>query len=72
MRGGCGSEVVLETVNAARAFLTTDSGFPLADLEQALQTDRPFTYDYHPTKAEVLYSADYWMNAKEKAARELR
>ena len=44
MRGGCGSEVVLETVNAARAFLTTDSGFPLSDLERALQADRPFTY----------------------------
>ena len=43
MRGGCGSEVVLETVNAARAFLTTDSGFPLNDLEQALRTNRPFT-----------------------------
>ncbi len=42
MRGGCGSEVVLETVNAARAFITTDSGFPLAELEQALRTDKPF------------------------------
>ena len=40
MRGGCGSEVVLETVNATRAFLTTDSGFPLPDLEQALRTYR--------------------------------
>ena len=48
MRGGCGSEVVLETVNAARAFITTDSGFPLAELEQALRTDKPFSYDYHP------------------------
>ena len=48
MRGGCGSEVVLETVNAARAFLTTDSGFPVNDLEQALRTNRPFTYDFHP------------------------
>jgi hypothetical protein len=28
MRGGCGSEVVLETLNATRAFLTIDSGFP--------------------------------------------
>ena len=28
MRGGCGSDVVLETVNATRAFLTIDSGFP--------------------------------------------
>jgi len=67
MRGGCGSEVVLETVNAARAFLTTDSGFPLSDLERSLQTEHPFVYQYQSTRAEVLYSADYWMNAKEKA-----
>jgi len=67
MRGGCGSEVVLETVNAARAFLTTDSGFPLSDLERALQADRPFSYPYESTRAEVLYTADYWMNVKEKA-----
>lgn len=42
MRGGCGSEVVVETVNASRAFLTIDSGFPLAELEQALRGNRPF------------------------------
>ncbi len=42
MRGGCGSEVVLETVNATRAFLSTDSGFPMAELEQALRTNKPF------------------------------
>ena len=35
MRGGCGAEVVLETLNAPRAFLTTDSGFPIAQLEEA-------------------------------------
>jgi len=67
MRGGCGSEVVLETVNAARAFLTTDSGFPLSDLERALQADRPFSYPYESTRADVLYTADYWMNPKERA-----
>ncbi|HWE00529.1 MAG TPA: hypothetical protein VG345_15865, partial [Bryobacteraceae bacterium] len=66
MRGGCGSEVVLETVNASRAFLTTDSGFPLAELEQALRTDKPFSYDYHPTAVPILYTAGYWTNAKEK------
>ena len=37
MRGGCGSEVVLETLNASKAFVTIDSGFPVADLEQALE-----------------------------------
>jgi len=67
MRGGCGSEVVLETVNAARAFLSTDSGFPLAQLETALRTDKPFEYDFRPTPIPVLYSPDYWMNAKEKS-----
>src|SRR5205823_9137147 len=65
MRGGCGSEVVLETVNAARAFLTTDSGFPLNDLEQALRTNRPFSYDYRSTAVPVLFGPDYW-TAKEK------
>ena len=50
IRGGCGSEVVLETVNAARAFLTTDSGFPINVLEESLRTNRPFSYDYHPAR----------------------
>src|SRR5579871_388965 len=60
MRGGCGAEVVLETVNAARAFLTTDSGFPVNKLEEALRTNRPFRYDYHPAVVPVLFGPDYW------------
>ena len=67
IRGGCGSEVVLETVNAARAFLTTDSGFPINVLEESLRTNRPFIYDYHPTMATVTFGAEYWTGgAKEK------
>ena len=66
MRGGCGSEVVLETVNATRAFLTIDSGFPIADLEQALRTNRPFNYDYRPTQVSVLFGPEYWLSAREK------
>ncbi|HYL73057.1 MAG TPA: hypothetical protein VEU96_02575 [Bryobacteraceae bacterium] len=66
MRGGCGSEVVLETVNATRAFLTIDSGFPLAELEQSLRTNRPFNYDYHATDVPVLYGPEYWLTAKDK------
>ncbi|MDX2151127.1 MAG: hypothetical protein SFV54_10355 [Bryobacteraceae bacterium] len=67
MRGGCGSEVVLETVNATRAFLTMDSGFPLAELEQALRTNRPFVYDYKPTRVPVLYGAEYWLSGQKDA-----
>ncbi len=70
MRGGCGSEVVLETVNATRAFLSTDSGFPVANLEQALRTDHPFVYDFKPSQIPVLYSSEYWISAKDKDAPE--
>jgi len=66
MRGGCGTEVVLETINASRAFLTIDSGFPLAELEQALRANRSFEYDYKSTQIPILYGADYWLGAKEK------
>ncbi len=66
MRGGCGKEVVLETVNATRAFLTVDSGFPLSELEQALRTNRPLTYDYRPSEVPVRWSADYWVASKQK------
>ncbi|MGD0201500.1 MAG: hypothetical protein ABSD27_12180, partial [Bryobacteraceae bacterium] len=66
MRGGCGGEVVLETVNASRAFLSIDSGFPIAKLEQALRTNRPFVHEYGPTRVPLLYGADYWLTAKDK------
>jgi hypothetical protein len=66
MRGGCGSEVVLETLNATRAFLTIDSGFPLAELEQSLRTNRPFHYDYHSTEVPLLYGPEYWLVAKDR------
>ena len=66
MRGACGGDLVLETVNATRAFLTIYSGFPLADLEQALRTDRPFSYEFKPTQAPALYGAVYWLDGKEK------
>jgi hypothetical protein len=68
MRGGCGSDVILETVNATRAFLTIDSGFPLAQLEQALRTNREFRYDFHPAKIPVLYGPEYWLSASTEKA----
>ena len=66
MRGGCGSEVVLETVNEPRAFVTTDSGFPVNLLEEALRTNRPFTYDFHPTSVPVMFGPEYWIGPKDK------
>ena len=43
-----------------------DSGFPLAELEQALRTSRPVRYDYKPTKIPVLYGTEYWMSSRDK------
>ncbi len=63
MRGGCGSDLVLETVNASRAFLTIDSGFPLSQLEQALRLNQLFTLDYRPARVPVLYDLAYWQSA---------
>ena len=67
MRGGCGSDVVLETVNASRAFLTIDSGFPLSQLEQSLRLNKLFTLDYHPSRVPLLYDLAYWQTAAEKS-----
>jgi hypothetical protein len=63
MRGGCGSDLALETVNPSRAFITIDSGFPLSELEAALRTNRVFSLDYHPARVPILYTADYWQPA---------
>lgn len=71
MRGGCGSEVALETVNASRAFLSMDSGFPLAELEQALRTNQPFELDYSPSRVPVLYTPEYWLSSRDKRSSEV-
>ncbi len=63
MRGACGSDMVLETVNATRAFLTDDSGFPLTELEQDLRANHRFEFPYAPSQVPVLYNARYWIEA---------
>jgi hypothetical protein len=62
MRQGCGQKnVSLETANPERAFLTIDSGFPLTELEEALQTGTPFTYPYPASHVPVLYKEADWI-----------
>ena len=60
LRNECGPDAVLETVNPSRAFLSIDSGFPLADLELAFRSERGFELPYAPTYLPVLFSQDYW------------
>ncbi len=63
MRGSCGADIVLETVNPTRAFLTVDSGFPLTELEGDLRANRAFELPYGATTVPVLYDVNYWLAA---------
>lgn len=53
----------LMTENAERAFLTIDSGFPLTDLEQALQKDQAFTYSFPGTRVPIFFKEKDWVTA---------
>ena len=58
LRAGCGKDAALETADPERAFLTIDSGFPLAELEQTLQGGKPFAYPFADTHVPLLVFAD--------------
>jgi len=60
LRQGCGKGVALETAEPEKAFLTIDSGFPLAQLEVALQGGKPFAYPFASSQVPVLFSAADW------------
>lgn len=68
MRGSCGADIALETVNPTRAFITIDSGFPLAELERDLRGNHRFELPYAPTAMPVLYDANYWLAASGKGS----
>jgi hypothetical protein len=69
LQGACGPDAALETADANRAFLTIDSGFPLADLEEALRVGKPFETPFAPTKVPVLYKSSDWVQNKKNANR---
>lgn len=60
-RGECGhADMNLVAADSQRAFLTIDSGFPLVDLEEALQKGIPFTYAYAGSAVPVLFGPADW------------
>jgi hypothetical protein len=60
LREGCGKGAALETADPERAFLTIDSGFPLAELEQTLQGGKPFACPFAVSPVPLLFSAADW------------
>jgi hypothetical protein len=64
IRPDCGKEsTYLETSEPDRAFITTDSGFPLPELEQSLRGGKPFEYDYSGSPVPVLFTDREWVAA---------
>jgi hypothetical protein len=69
-QGACGrSATYLETADPQRAFLTTDSGFPLPELEKALQGGPPFVYSYGNSEVPIFLTEGEWTGASEQARR---
>ena len=65
LRENCGdSHASAITADAERAFLTIDSGFPLLDLEEALQKNQPFSYPFGASKVPVIFTASDWKSAR--------
>lgn len=58
----CGQKnITLVTQNADLAFLTSDSGFPLTDLEESLQKGVPFSYPYAASRVPILLWESEWV-----------
>ncbi len=67
----CGPNTAVETADPERAFLTTDSGFPLTDLEETLRGGMPFVYHYPAFQVPVIFGAEKWTKlAKAKYAKD--
>ena len=63
----CGDpETHLQTEDPERAFLAIDSGFPIPELEQALQGGKPFEYPFSSTPVPVMFAESDWTTASKK------
>jgi hypothetical protein len=60
LRQACGPETSLQVSDSERAFLTIDSGFPLAELEESLRGGKPFVFPYSSARAPVLFTPSDW------------
>lgn len=60
LREGCEPDTSLGTAQAERAFVTIDSGFPLANLEESLREGKPFALPFSSSPVPVLFSPEEW------------
>jgi hypothetical protein len=69
-RPACGQKgSTLMTSDPERAFLTTDSGFPLTALEEALEKGEVFTYAFPESRVPVLFAENEWKSLSSAKSR---
>lgn len=65
LREQCGqNDASLITDEPERAFLTTDSGFPLPALEEALRHRKDFRYPFPSSPVPILFTESEWSRAR--------
>ena len=60
LENGCKGIPSIEVDDPEKAFITVDSGFPLADLQLALQQGKPFSTPYASTRVPLIYTKADW------------
>lgn len=68
LKQGCGPDSELETADPERAFIANDSGFPIAELEEALRQSKPFVYSYPSSPVPLIFKADDWKAVEKNGA----
>lgn len=68
LRENCGPNSSLQTADPDRAFLTIDSGFPLAQLEETLQGGKPFAFPFPSSLVPVMFTEKDWAHARSGVA----
>jgi hypothetical protein len=70
MRAACGQkDAWLITQDSERAFLTTDSGFPLPAFEDAIRHNTEFSYHYPQSRVSILFNESDWVGALKPGSR---
>jgi len=69
----CGrASTFLETEDPRRAFITIDSGFPLAELERTLQGGKPFSYPFLNSEVPIFLAESDWIAVSEAGGKAKR
>jgi hypothetical protein len=67
IREGCGADVTIETLDSQQGFLAADSGFPLAQLEDAVRAGKPFEFQYSSPPVPLLFTESDWSEPDKNA-----